>query len=231
MIVGVFTVIGPIVSKRTFMGSTAIIAARGLFTRSNTARLPCRWSRPKSALPHACPEPRRWVRGERYWPAGIIAPIALAWALLLLSGCASSPKTAPIDSGLSQRIVDYALSLDGSPYAYGKSSPEEGFDCSGFVWHVYRKNGLTIPRTAGQMASTLPEVDPDSRRPSDLLFFHTEDKPFSHVALYLGNDAFIHAPSSKTGRVMVSHLENPYWRRHLSGVRRPIAGGSDPRDH
>ncbi len=146
-------------------------------------------------------------------------PLLLA---LLAAGCASTPKTtAPPTVDYTTRLVDYALSLQGAPYQWGKASPEEGFDCSGFVWHVYRHNGLSIPRTTEQMAMALPEVEPEQRQPGDLLFFDTSDKPYSHVALYLGNEEFIHAPSSKTGRVMVSGLGQSYWRQRLTGVRRP----------
>lgn len=140
---------------------------------------------------------------------------------LLAAGCASTPKTAPPAPDHAAKVVAYALSLEGAPYAYGKASPEEGFDCSGFVWHVYRHHGIPLPRTTEQMALNLPEIEPRQRQPGDLLFFHTGDKPYSHVALYLGHEAFIHAPSSKTGRVMVSELGKPYWRQRLIAVRRP----------
>ena len=154
----------------------------------------------------------------RLWLLTRTAPLVLA---LLLAACASAPKTAPPARDYTTRVVDYALSLQGAPYAYGKASPEEGFDCSGFIWHVYRRHGVPIPRTTEQMALTLPSVEPEQRRPGDLLFFHIGDKPYSHVALYLGHEEFIHAPSSKTGRVMVSELNQAYWRRRLIGVRRP----------
>lgn len=150
--------------------------------------------------------------------------VALLSVLLLLSGCASTPKPPPPSASPTAGVINYALSLEGAPYRAGKASPEEGFDCSGFVWHVYRRHGLALPRTAEQMALALPEVGAEERRPGDLLFFQTGEKPFSHVALYLGGESFIHAPSSKTGHVMVSGLGQPYWRQRLSGVRRPGLG-------
>lgn len=154
------------------------------------------------------------------------APRGLLFLLALLAaGCASTPKAPPPAPDAAAQVVEYALSLEGSPYVYGKASPEEGFDCSGFVWHVYRRQGVRLPRTTEQMALVLPEVEPGERRPGDLLFFHTSGKPFSHVALYLGGEEFIHAPSSKTGRVMVSGLGQPYWRQRLVGVRRPPLAG------
>ena len=149
------------------------------------------------------------------------ASAALLSLILFIGGCASTPKPAPVAPASAAPLLDYALSLQGAPYVYGKASPEEGFDCSGFVWHVYRRHGVIIPRTTEQMALALPEVAPAQRRPGDLLFFHTGAKPYSHVALYLGHEEFIHAPSSKTGRVMVSELNQNYWRQRLTAVRRP----------
>jgi cell wall-associated NlpC family hydrolase len=154
------------------------------------------------------------------WPRWL----ALA-ATLLLAGCATPPPARPRPApSINANIVNYALSLRGAPYAYGKASPEEGFDCSGFVWHVYRRNGVPLPRTTEAMALSLPEVALAGRQPGDLLFFQTGERLFSHVAIYLGQNAFIHAPSSRTGRVMVSHLGQDYWRERFVGVRRPGLG-------
>jgi cell wall-associated NlpC family hydrolase len=147
--------------------------------------------------------------------------LALASALLL-SGCASTPPLPAPKANAG--VVDYALSLRGAPYAYGKASPEEGFDCSGFVWHVYRRNGVSLPRTTDAMARGLPVVPPAARQPGDLLFFRTGERLFSHVAIYLGQNAFIHAPSSRTGKVTVSNLGQNYWRDRFVGVRRPGRG-------
>ena len=147
-----------------------------------------------------------------------LASLAVA---LLMAGCASTPEKAPMADTGNTRLVNYALSLQGTPYRYGKASPVEGFDCSGFVQHVYEKHGIPLPRTTRQMARSLPSVDKQERRPGDLLFFNTSGKPFSHVGIYVGHDAFVHAPSSRTGRVIVSSLDRPYWWQRFIGVRRP----------
>ena len=145
--------------------------------------------------------------------------------LLLLSGCASNEKP-PIsqniesESGNTQAALD-ALQLQGQPYVWGGTSPEEGFDCSGLVVYVYNRQGLKLPRTTRSLAQQLPPVQPEQRQPGDLLFFHTS-KPFSHVGIYVGDDNFVHAPSSRTGHVMVSSLRQPYWRERFIGVRRPV---------
>ena len=118
-------------------------------------------------------------------------------------------------------VTAYALSLQGIPYRYGKESPEEGFDCSGFVRHVYLHQGLTLPRTVREMAQRLPTISNDDLRPGDLVFFSIDGKPNAHVGIYIDKYDFIHAPSRRTGRVIVSSLNNRYWRERITSIHRP----------
>ncbi len=143
-------------------------------------------------------------------PAGIV----------LFSGCASVPEIKPAPQSQSP-VITYALSLQGVPYRYGKDSPEEGFDCSGFVKHVYEKQGITLPRTVRDMASSLPQISKNDVHSGDLVFFNTSGKSFSHVGIYVNDDKFVHAPSQRTGKVLVSSLKNHYWHNHYTGARRP----------
>ncbi|MDF9392410.1 MULTISPECIES: C40 family peptidase [Methylococcus] len=141
--------------------------------------------------------------------------------LALLSGCASTPEVKPrVPVAANGHVISYALSLQGVPYVWGGASPAQGFDCSGFVQHVYRRHGIDLPRTASEMASKLPEVPKHCRLPGDLLFFRTDGRSYSHVGIYLGNDSFVHASSSHAS-VKVSSLNRPYWLSRFLGVRRP----------
>ncbi|MDI1230123.1 MAG: C40 family peptidase [Methylobacter sp.] len=142
-------------------------------------------------------------------------------AIVLFAGCAGVPEIKPIAN--YSPMVSYALSLQGVPYRYGKSSPEEGFDCSGFVQHVYGRQGIALPRTTQKIAQSaaLTQVPKNDLHPGDLLFFNTNGKPFSHVGIYVSNHNFIHAPSQRTGRVLVSSLKNRYWENRFSCARRP----------
>jgi len=146
--------------------------------------------------------------------------ILLPATVILFSGCASVQEIKPTYQSQSS-VGAYALSLQGMPYHYGKDSPEEGFDCSGFVKHVYEKQGITLPRTAKDMALSLPQIPKNDVHSGDLVFFNTNGNSFSHVGIYVNNDQFVHAPSQHTGRVLVSSLKNHYWQQHYSGVRRP----------
>lgn len=169
-------------------------------------------------------ERRFWSAGASLSPcASLLSGVPVLVALVLLSGCSTAPKFKPIpEEGPVQRVVGYAISLQGVAFRYGKSSPEEGFDCSGFIQHVYRVHGIPLPRTAREMAAALPAVDVRERRAGDLVFFNTDGQPYSHVGLYVGDGSFVHAPSSRTGHVMVSSLAQPYWWQRLTGVRRPL---------
>lgn len=151
--------------------------------------------------------------------------LLLAWALWL-AGCSSTPvyqpASPPAGRGNWQAVGD-VLRLQGQPYRYGGDSPERGFDCSGLIWYVYAKQGVRLPRSALAMAQELPAVAGGPPQPGDLLFFNADGGPFSHVGLYVGESAFVHAPGNGKP-VMRSSLLQPYWSQRLAGVRRPYAG-------
>lgn len=161
-------------------------------------------------------------------PVRLIKQMLLTLVIAQLFGCASNEKIAiapaPVDSGKNHgnsKAVTDALQLQGHPYVSGGESPIEGFDCSGLVFYVYNKQGVRLPRDTWSLANQLPSVQINQRQPGDLVFFNTSAKPFSHVGIYIGEDRFIHAPSSRTGRVMMSDLKQPYWRERFVAVRRP----------
>jgi|GEM_PF-1614418 len=137
----------------------------------------------------------------------------------------ASPEAIPegIGSALIQRSksLTYALSLIGSPYRRGGSEPAKGIDCSGFVRHVYRQSdGIDLPHNASQMSHQGITVARDALEPGDLVFFNTLRKPFSHVGIYLGEGKFVHASSSRSRKVMVSYLDENYWKTRFNGARR-----------
>jgi cell wall-associated NlpC family hydrolase len=89
------------------------------------------------------------------------------------------------------------------------------------VYYVYNKHGVKVPRDTWSLASQLPSVQMEHRQPGDLVFFNTSNRDFSHVGIYVGEDRFVHAPSTHSGRVMMSDLNQPYWRQRFAAVRRP----------
>ena len=148
--------------------------------------------------------------------------LALAVIAVLLAGCAGTREIKPkplVRHPDFSAVARYALSLQGYPYRYGAESPQEGFDCSGLVQYVFGQYGVRLPRTDYQMAHAATPVDSRNRRPGDLVFFNTTGQPYSHVGIYIGNDAFVHSSSVK-GKVIVSSLGRPYWWERFLGVRR-----------
>lgn len=117
-------------------------------------------------------------------------------------------------------LAFFALSLSGTPYQYGGDSPDSGFDCSGFVRYVFRRSlGIELPRSTREINRLGQSVDLAQLRPGDLVFYDTLRSMFSHVGIYLGDDRFVHSPSSG-GSVRVEHMQDNYWRRRYNGARR-----------
>lgn len=117
-------------------------------------------------------------------------------------------------------LAIYAMSLAETPYQYGGNSPETGFDCSGFVHHVFKKSlGLNLPRTSLEISRVGEPLKEDQLHPGDLVFFNTQKQPFSHVGIYLGENRFVHAPKSGKA-IAIASMRESYWRSHYDGARR-----------
>ena len=117
-------------------------------------------------------------------------------------------------------IVVQALSLLGTPYRFGGSSPEGGFDCSGLVHHVFASVlNRELPRRAEEISGVGYPVSRAELQPGDLVFFNTLRRAFSHVAIYIGEGRFVHAPA-RNGRVRIEGLDDKYWATRFNGARR-----------
>jgi cell wall-associated NlpC family hydrolase len=119
-----------------------------------------------------------------------------------------------------QDTLDQAVELLGIPYRRGGSKPETGFDCSGFVTHVFAQGiGLILPRSAKEQSKSGEKVLREELKPGDLVFFNTMRRTFSHVGIYLGHDQFVHAP--RTGaEVRIEDMRDKYWKKRYNGARR-----------
>jgi cell wall-associated NlpC family hydrolase len=119
-----------------------------------------------------------------------------------------------------QTTLDRALEYLGIRYRRGGTSPETGFDCSGFVRHVFGQAlGLDLPHNAKAISQTGERVEKTELMPGDLVFFNTMRRTFSHVGIYLGNNLFVHAPRAG-GRVRIEDMTDRYWSRRYNGARR-----------
>jgi cell wall-associated NlpC family hydrolase len=150
--------------------------------------------------------------------------------LLLFSACSSTPARtshashqagAAMDSDTDMNdVAVYALSLSDTPYRYGGNTPESGFDCSGFVRHVFKHTlNMSLPRTSHEI-SRLGEAQKSTRlQPGDLVFYNTLRKSYSHVGIYLGEGKFVHSPRAGSS-VRVENMNEEYWTSRYNGARR-----------
>lgn len=90
--------------------------------------------------------------------------------------------------GLGEQIVKYAEKFLGTPYTWGGTSPDTGFDCSGFTQYVYSNFGIDLDRTSSAQRRQGEAVDEDDIMPGDLVCYS------GHVAIYVGNGQVIHSP-------------------------------------
>jgi len=131
------------------------------------------------------------------------------------AGTPGVASSLPVDS---DALVGTALDLRGVRYRNGGSDPR-GFDCSGFTQYVFAQHGVTLPRSVRDQFDQGRPVRSEDVREGDLLFFETEGSGASHVAIAVGGDSFVHAPST-SGVVRVEHAGTRYWSDRFVGARR-----------
>ncbi len=123
-------------------------------------------------------------------------------------------------SATGREIADYALQYVGTPYHWGGVDPTTGFDCSGFVYYVYKHFGYTLNRVASEQALNGKHVEVSDLQPGDLLCFYSGGSYIGHVGIYIGSNRFVHAATSTTG-VITSELTGYYAQRGFE-VRRLV---------
>lgn len=119
-------------------------------------------------------------------------------------------------SASRERVIAEGKKYIGVPYAWGSRDPQKGFDCSGFVYYVYKKGAdLELPvGSKKQFADSRgTTVSYSELRPGDLMFFSHNGRSIQHVAMYLDSDHFIHAPRS--GRRICIESLSRYWRQRF----------------
>jgi cell wall-associated NlpC family hydrolase len=139
-------------------------------------------------------------------------------ATVAKKGTSSLPPLPKFKEGRpGNSVQETAQQYLGVPYRFGGATPQ-GFDCSGFVMYVFQKHGIKLPRTADVQYTIGRIVDKSRLQPGDVVFFTTYEKGASHEGIYLGQERFVHASSSRG--VMISALSEPYWKSRYLGARR-----------
>ncbi|WP_243383813.1 C40 family peptidase [Geothrix alkalitolerans] len=159
------------------------------------------------------------ARGEALKAAGVIETFWVVAPNGSAPGAGGRFQIHPEDEkGLRASLVETATGYLGVPYLFGGTT-EKGFDCSGLTGAVYRLNGLKLPRSSQAQFEVGRAVDLDDARAGDLLFFATNGGGrVSHVGLYLGDGAFIHAPRPGQG-IRRDRLSDRYYQRAFMGAR------------
>ena len=101
-----------------------------------------------------------------------------------------------LNDGLAEKVLLTAYSQLGTPYRYGGTSPNKGFDCSGFTRWVYSQNGIQLPRSSKEQFQVGRPVDVAELKPGDLLMYKRGSRGSgTHIGIYVGDGKYIHSPS------------------------------------
>lgn len=153
-----------------------------------------------------------WSRIKYHGSKGYVSSEYLSKKKPSSSGGSSS-------SSRGQRIVSTAKSLLGCKYEYGATGPNK-FDCSGFTQYVYRKCGVSIPRTSSSQFNSRNNVSKSNLRAGDLVFYDTNNSGgVSHVGIYLGSGRMIHAANSRDD-VCIDSIDSAYYSKRYKGAGR-----------
>ena len=144
------------------------------------------------------------------------------------TGSARYPRS-PAPSASVSRVLGTADQYIGVRYRWGGTTPEGGFDCSGFTRYVFARHGIQLPRTSREQARAgqgVP-VDPGALLPGDLLLFAERGEAISHVALYVGNGEIIHASSSygAVNYLDLSSSRGAWFVQNMVAARRLTSNG------
>ena len=120
-------------------------------------------------------------------------------------------------ASLRSRIVNYAMKFLGNPYVWGGTSLTRGADCSGFTMSVFKKFGISLPRTSGAQSGVGKKISPSSARAGDLIFYASGGH-VNHVALCIGGGRVVHASNPRTGiKTSNMYYRKPYCARRVLG--------------
>jgi cell wall-associated NlpC family hydrolase len=158
--------------------------------------------------------------------------LATITAAITLAGCAGAPRqspqaAAPVTNAapaarpqlsLGSAVAELAVGMVGARYRYGGETPSDGFDCSGLVYYAYTQAGFRVPRTSREQFRAAHKIALEDAGPGDLMFFQDQAK-LAHVAIYLGDRQFVHAPADGQ-RVTVASIDSAYYQEHLVAVGR-----------
>jgi len=124
----------------------------------------------------------------------------------------------PLCLNCAEQALSTAKVFTGLRYVRGGTNPNVGFDCSGFVQHVYASScGRQLPRRAQEQFEVGEVVDKADLKRGDLVFFR--GRQGWHVGIFMGDNQFIHSPNRRSS-IKISSLDAPYYKKSFKGARR-----------
>ncbi|WP_054955819.1 C40 family peptidase [Paenibacillus dakarensis] len=160
----------------------------------------------------------------------VIISISAAMGLGTILAVSPAPQAEAAEASTyattkGQQVVNYGKQFLGTPYKFGAStSTTKVFDCSSFMKHIFKKYGVTLPRTAAEQSKKGVAVSKANLKPGDLVFFSSgsraNGKNVTHVAVYAGNGKILHT-YGKPG-VTFSNLNSGTWKKTYLKARRVL---------
>ncbi|MEX2462369.1 MAG: C40 family peptidase [Paenibacillaceae bacterium] len=139
-------------------------------------------------------------------------------SMLLSAKPAQAASTSVSSSTSANRIISTGKKYIGAAYDFGaQSGKTNAFDCSSFTQFVFKKAGISLPRSSKQQSKVGSYVRRSQLKPGDLVFFY---KPVHHVAIYIGNGKILHT-YGKPG-VIISNLNSGWWKNNYATARRVV---------
>ncbi|MFN8116398.1 MAG: NlpC/P60 family protein [Bacteroidia bacterium] len=138
-------------------------------------------------------------------------------------------KTLPKDSLSKDSLVNYSMSFLGTKYCYGSCNPQKGFDCSGFVYHIFSHFNIKVPRSSKDYISCGITIHPDSFKIGDIIIFtgtSSKSRKPGHVGIITSNYnnelQFLHSSSNKkhSGIKLSNFTDAPYYKNRFIKIVR-----------
>ncbi len=151
--------------------------------------------------------------------------ISTADTSVKISIAAPADKQPAVKDSLQEQLVAYSKTLVGVSYKFASTNPAEGFDCSGFITHVFNHFNITVPRSSVDFTNYGQPVDSSEAKPGDLILFTGTDSTINvvgHMGIIVSNDKdglkFIHSTSGKAKGVTISQVNIYYKKRFVKVI-------------
>jgi cell wall-associated NlpC family hydrolase len=125
-----------------------------------------------------------------------------------------------------EALLSYAKTLIGTPYKYGATDPKIGFDCSGFITHIFNHFGINVPRSSIDFTNVKREIDAEHSAAGDIVLFTGTDSTITdvgHMGIVTSNENgvinFIHSTSGKANGVTITPMNKYYLKRFVKIIR------------